>query len=156
MDAPKLNLGDLDITSPAFGHGERIPQRYTDLDRPVPPPLRWTNAPSGTVSYALVMHDPDAPLTYGFTHWVVYGIPAGTTQLDDDGAAYTAGINSLGQPGYFVPLPPPGRSHHHYHFDLYALEGGLNLSPGLDRAGLLAAVDEHIIEQARTVGVYSR
>ncbi len=27
------------------------------------------------------MHDPDAPLVDGFTHWVLYNIPGDTTEL---------------------------------------------------------------------------
>ena len=38
--------------------------------------------PEGTKAFAIVVHDPDAPLVDGFTHWVAYGIPG-----DADGAA---------------------------------------------------------------------
>ena len=39
----------------------------------------------GTQSYASVVHDPDAPLTYGFTHWVLDGISASTTGIAEGG-----------------------------------------------------------------------
>lgn len=156
MEPPKLNLGKLEITSTAFTHGGRIPDEFADFDHPVAPPLAWSAPPAGTASFALVMHDPDAPLTYGFTHWVLYGIPASVSSLTDHGAAYTAGSNSLGQHGYLAPLPPVGRTHHHYFFDLYALDVGVDLRPGLSRDELLAAIDGHIIEQDRIVGTYSR
>src|SRR5580704_15199694 len=41
------------------------------------PALAWSASPMGTKSFALVMHDPDAPMPGGFYHWVVYNIPAG-------------------------------------------------------------------------------
>ncbi|MGW7674582.1 YbhB/YbcL family Raf kinase inhibitor-like protein [Streptomyces sp. NPDC054775] len=157
MSAPKLQMGALNVTSPAFAHGERIPDQYADANHQVPPPLIWTNAPEGTDSFAVVMHDPDAPLTYGFTHWIVYGIPPHVTRLEDDGADYTPGVNSLDEAAYLIPMPPVGRTRHHYYLDVYALDSGAGtLQQGLNRAQLLAAIDGHIIEQARIVGTYSR
>ncbi len=45
---------------------------------------------------------------------------------------------------------------HHYYFWLYALDKELNLKPGLNREQLLDAIAEHVIEQARLVGLYER
>ena len=45
------------------------------------PALRWEGAPAGTKSFALMMHDPDAPTGSGWWHWVAWNIPAGTTAL---------------------------------------------------------------------------
>src|SRR5690242_14059514 len=45
------------------------------------PELEWSNAPAGTKSFALMVHDPDAPTGSGWWHWVVYNIPADTTSL---------------------------------------------------------------------------
>lgn len=149
----KLHLGTLAITSSAFQHGEAIPARHADPDNPVPPPLAWTGAPDGTASFALVVHDPDAPLTYGFTHQVSYNIPASATALTDD-VTRTEGTNTAGSTTYLPPAPPPGHGTHFYYFELYALDADLALPAGLDRAGLLARIDDHIIEQARLVGTY--
>ena len=35
----------------------------------------WADAPKGTESFALIVHDPDAPIPGGFFHWVVYNLP---------------------------------------------------------------------------------
>ena len=37
------------------------------------PALTWTAGPEGTQSYAIVMHDPDAPTGVGFFHWIATG-----------------------------------------------------------------------------------
>lgn len=151
-----LHLGDLDITSSAFAHGERIPDRHTVNGEDVSPDLSWTGAPDGTVQYALICHDPDAPLTDGFTHWVVYGIPAEATSLPEASNDYIQGSTDFGKEGYGGPAPPPGHGTHHYFFHLYALSGEVDAAPGLTRAQLLEKIDPLILVQARVVGTYSR
>src|SRR3712207_3255563 len=71
----RFHLGALSLTSTAFEHAGPIPKRHTGEGGDVSPALSWTNVPDGTRSLALVCHDPDAPLTYGWTHGVVYGSP---------------------------------------------------------------------------------
>jgi Raf kinase inhibitor-like YbhB/YbcL family protein len=109
--------------------------------------------PEGTKSFAIVVHDPDAPLVDGFTHWVAYGIPGDATSLDE-GTRVTEGQNSFGRAGYNGPAPPPGHGTHHYYFWLYALDDDLDLEPGLDRRALIDRIEDHVIEQARLVGTY--
>jgi len=153
----KVNLGTLSITSAAFKHGERIPVRYSGDGEGLSPPLAWQAAPEGTRSFAMVSHDPDAPLIDGFTHWVLYGIPADVTSIDEGGGgSYIQGVHGMGEPGWVPPSPPPGHGDHFYYFHVYALGADVDLEPGLDRSTLLALIDEHVIEQARIVGVYGR
>lgn len=71
----KVNLGKLTVTSPAFRHGERMPDDQSGNGAGVSPELSWSDGPEETRSFALIAHDPDAPLVRGFTHWVIYGIP---------------------------------------------------------------------------------
>jgi len=122
------------------------------------PPLEWSGAPKGTKEFAIICHDPDAPLPHGFTHWVVYGIPASVTRLAEGqkSDAFTAGTNDSGKAGYLGPYPPNGHGVHNYYFWVYALDGGLKLGPGLKRAAVLDAISDHILEQARLVGTYER
>jgi hypothetical protein len=153
-----LNLGDLKIRSSAFASLGRIPKRNAGDGENLSPPLEWSGAPSRTREFALVCHDPDAPLAHGFTHWVLYGIPPSTTKLAEGQAsdAFTAGVNSAGQRGYMGPYPPSGHGPHHYYFWVYALDAPLGLKPGLRMDQLLAAIEGHVLEQARTVGIYER
>jgi Raf kinase inhibitor-like YbhB/YbcL family protein len=151
----KLNVADLKLKSPAFGHHDRIPQRHAGDGEDVAPPLEWTGVPEGTAAFAIVVHDPDAPLVDGFTHWVAYRIPGETTSLPEGGGDATQGTNSFGNDGYNGPAPPPGHGSHHYYFWVYALDQDLDLTPGLDRASLLAQIEDHVIEQARLVGTYA-
>lgn len=154
---PALHLGDLTITSSVFEHGGRIPSRHTCEGEDLSPALQWSRSPEHTTELALVCHDPDAPLTMGFTHWIVYGIPPDITGLDEGvTGAFVEGRNSFGELGYRGPAPPPGHGVHHYYFHLYALSSRLRAAPGVSREELLALADAHIMEQARVVGTFSR
>jgi hypothetical protein len=151
----KLNFR---ITSPAFGPSGRMAGKYAGDGDNLSPPLEWSGAPKGTREFALVCHDPDAPLPHGFTHWIVYGIPVGVTKLAEaqKPKVFTPGVNSAKRQGYMGPYPPKGHGVHHYYFWIYALGKELKLRPGLDRERLLEAISGDILEQARLVGTYER
>jgi Raf kinase inhibitor-like YbhB/YbcL family protein len=154
--AQKLNLGDLTLRSPAFANHEPIPARHAQDGEDVAPALEWSGVPDGTAAFAVVVHDPDAPLVDGFTHWVAYGIPGDARGLPEGGGDAVAGVTSGGDSGYRGPAPPPGHGVHHYYFWVYALDEDLDLEPGLDRRSLLERIEDHVIEQARLVGTYER
>jgi Raf kinase inhibitor-like YbhB/YbcL family protein len=154
--AQKLNIADLKLKSPAFKHHERIPDQHTTEGDDVSPPLERSGVPGDTKAFAIIVHDPDAPLVDGFTHWVAYGIPGDATGVPEGGGDTVAGINSFGNSGYNGPAPPPDHGGHHYYFWVYALDEDLDLEPGLDRRALTDRIEDHVIEQARLVGTYSR
>jgi Raf kinase inhibitor-like YbhB/YbcL family protein len=154
--AQQLNVADLRVSSSAFGTHGRIPERHTGDGEDVSPPIEWSGVPEGTRSFAVVVHDPDAPLVDGFTHWVVYGIPGDAAGLDEDAQDHVSGQNSMGNAGYNGPAPPPGHGVHHYYIWVYALDDDLDLEPGLDRRALLERIEDHVIEQARVIGTYER
>lgn len=153
-------LSDMTLASPAFGSGERIPRKHTGEDIDVSPAFSWSNVPDGTKEFALVCHDPDAPLvkpgTYGFVHWVLYGIPGAVTELPEGIAAYTTGVNDFGKSGYGGPMPPEGHGNHHYFFWLFALGEATRLDAGLTLWELLASIEPHVIGMNRLMGTYSR
>jgi hypothetical protein len=153
-----LRLGDLRITSPAFEPSGRIVKKYAGDGDNLSPPLEWRGAPNGTKQFALVCHDPDAPLPHGFTHWVVYGIPESTTKLAEAQRpdVFTSGLNDARKLGYTGPYPPKGHGVHHYYFWVYALGEELKLNQGLNRTQLLDTISSRILEQARLVGTYER
>ena len=98
----------------------------------ISPGLRWTGAPADTRSFALMVHDPDAPTGgAGWWHWLVLNIPAGTSELARgagvaDGSKLPSGcaqVNTdFGGPGWGGPCPPVGDKPHRYNFTLYALK----------------------------------
>jgi len=151
----------LEITSPAFEHGQYIPEKYTGDGADVSPALEWSGAPEGAREFALISDDPDAP---GMTwvHWVIYGIPASKTGLPEavpqdkklaDGARQ--GMTDFGKIGYGGPAPPPGKDHR-YFFKLYALDVQIDLGPGATKATLLAAMEGHVLDETQLMGKYRR
>jgi len=152
--AQELNVQDLKITSPAFDHHTSIPAQHSSDGEDVAPEISWDGVPEGTKSFAVVVHDPDAPMVDGWTHWVAYGIDGEATGLPEGGSGVTEGTNSFGETGYNGPAPPPGHGTHHYYFWVYALSEDPELDPGLSRRELLEAIEDLVIEQARLVGTY--
>jgi Raf kinase inhibitor-like YbhB/YbcL family protein len=150
--AQALNIGSLKVTSPSFGHHEPIPELHSGDGQDVAPALAWEGVPDGTEAFAIVVHDPDAPLVDGFTHWV--GIPGDARGLPEGGDGARSGVNSFGERGYNGPAPPPGHGVHHYYFWLYALDQPLEFPDSIDREVLLRQIEDHVIEQARLVGTY--
>lgn len=153
-------LSDMTLSSPAFEGGGPIPRRYTGEAEDVSPPLSWKKAPDGTQSFALICHDPDAPLvkpgTYGFVHWVLYGIPGDISDLAEACADYVQGVNDFGNSGYGGPMPPEGHGTHHYFFWLLALNDTPDLPAGLTMWDLLGKIEPNVIGMNRLVGTYVR
>ena len=150
----ELNVQDLRIRSSAFDGQKRIPEEHTGDGEDRAPALEWSGVPDGTKSFAVVVHDPDAPLVDGFTHWVAYNIPGDASGIPEDGEGVTQGTNSFGNQGYNGPAPPEGHGPHHYYFWVYALDEDRQLEAGLDRRALLDRIEDHVIEQARVIGTY--
>lgn len=145
------------LESTAFQHGAAIPRKYSGEGEDVSPPLSWSGAPEGTQEFVLICDDPDAPRPEPWVHWIVYGIPAGTTQLPEgDGSDFREGMNSWTDTGYGGPMPPEGHGTHHYHFKIYALDTKLELEPGATKEQVLQAIEGHIVAQGELIGTYQR
>ena len=153
-------LSDMTLTSSVFDNGGAIPSKFTGDAEDVSPALSWSNVPGGTKSFALICHDPDAPLvkpgTYGFVHWVLYGMPGSMSGLPEAVEDYVQGVNDFGNAGYGGPMPPEGHGTHHYFFWLLALDAEFDLAPGLTMWELLEKIEPSVIAMNRLVGTYSR
>jgi Raf kinase inhibitor-like YbhB/YbcL family protein len=141
----------LQLRSADFSPGGKIGRAQMAADcggENRPPSLAWTGAPAGTRSWALVLHDPDAPVPGGFYHWVVYGIPPHTTRLGTVPPGASIGLASTGRAAYYGPCPPAGPAHH-YRFTLYALDRA-SLGDGSPLTGpqVEAKVRGHVLARA--------
>ncbi|MFN3477424.1 MAG: YbhB/YbcL family Raf kinase inhibitor-like protein [Candidatus Methylomirabilales bacterium] len=150
-----------ELRSPAFQPDQSIPRKYTCDGPDVSVPLRWTDPPPGTKSFALIADDPDAPMGT-WVHWVLYDLPAETRELPEglpsqerlpNGAKQ--GLNDFRRVGYGGPCPPPGPAHR-YFFKLYALDSPTNLKPRATKQQLLDAMKGHILAEAQLIGRYQR
>jgi len=150
----------MQLTSSSI-QGNQIPAKFTCNGAGISPRLDWSAAPPETVSFALIVTDPDAP-GRTFVHWVLYNLPGSTRSLPEglpglgqlsDGSRQ--GQNDFGEIGYGGPCPPPG-SPHHYVFTLYAMDTKLNLPAGATRAQVEAAMQGHILARGELIGVFRR
>jgi len=157
----------LTLTTSAFSDGGEIPARFTQSDpNAVSPKLEWTNVPAGTVTFALILHDPDVALqkkTDDVLHWMIFNIP-GTAHELPEGVPANATLsdgtiqakNLRGGVGYMGPGAPPAEPEHHYTFELFALDTKLDLGPDATRADVLKAIDGHILGKGVLVGRFHR
>jgi Raf kinase inhibitor-like YbhB/YbcL family protein len=143
------------LESEAFVDGAVIPARYTCDGDDVAPPLSWRDAPPGTITFALVVDDPDAPAGT-WVHWVLFDVPASESAIREGASprGARAGKNSWGRSGYGGPCPPSGT--HRYFFKLYAVDRALGVAPGITAAELVRALQGHVLAEAVLMGRYAR
>jgi Raf kinase inhibitor-like YbhB/YbcL family protein len=155
------------LSSPDFQDGGIIPDKFSQVTPNAPSPkLEWTNVPAGTVSFVLIMHDPDAALNKmpeDVLHWMAFNIP-GTSRGLDGGQPTTAELpggtiqakNRGGNAGYMGPGNPSQNPYHHYTLELFALDEKLSLGPDATRADVLKAMEGHILGKAVLEGRFRR
>jgi Raf kinase inhibitor-like YbhB/YbcL family protein len=140
-----------------FEDGDSIPEKFTCDGEDVSPPLSWEPF-EGAEEYALVVSDPDAP-GGRFVHWVVFGLPAERTKLEEDAPVpkKNTGTSSFDTNEYRGPCPPEDDDPHRYEFTVYALAGApADIEPGTGAAELLAAMEASVIASGTLTGTYGR
>ncbi len=150
----------MELKSQAFAAGEMIPAKYTCDGQDISPPLRWSDPPAGTIEFALISDDPDAPVGT-WVHWVMWNIPVSASALDENLPKTASLLNGTKQGttdfrriGYGGPCPPSGT--HRYFFKLYALDTALDLPASTTKKDLEKAMQGHILGQAELMGTYRR
>lgn len=154
------------ITSPAFGDGGTIPDRYTQDGEALFPPLEWHGVPDGTKSLALIVEDADAPFPRPLVHAVLHSIPPTLSGIPEGGLGmrqirvsplgFKVGRNSMARPGWMAPSPIPGHGPHRYVFQLFAADTVPSFSSTPGRGQLLRALKGSLLAATRLVGVYQR
>ena len=157
----------MSLTTPDFEDGGVIPDKFTQaVPMPISPKLVFGNVPMATVSFALIMHDPDNALNKmpeDVLHWMAFNIP-GTAKGLDGGLATDAKLpdgtvqakNRGGNPGYMGPGNAAINPYHHYTWELFALDATLPLGPDASRADVLKAMEGHIVGKAILEGRFKR
>src|SRR5690242_15437857 len=162
------------LTIPGFPDGGQIPVKFTQAapgaapGEGTSPAMSWANAPAGTQSFFLHMHDLDVSrnkTTDDQAHWVLWNIPGTATGLPEgvakgsqlpDGSYQTSATG----PVYRGPGAPANGPLHHYMFELFALDTKLDVKPGADafetRANVIKAIQGHILAKAVYGGLFRR
>lgn len=151
----------MQLTSADFQPGGTIPVRFTCEGDDISPEFSWRDVPPETESLVLTMRDPDATKAGGFTHWVLYNIPAHVGHIEPNlpkqpvvaGLGFQ-GKNDSGEIGYMGPCPPSGT--HRYFARLFALDAELKLQPGASHEEVRLAMENHILDKAELMGTYKK
>jgi Raf kinase inhibitor-like YbhB/YbcL family protein len=147
----------LTVKSDAFERNGTIPSKLMSSNASGPT-IQWTGAPDNAESFAVIVEDPDAAGQRPFVHLIAFNIPADQKQINlgdlDNSRMSEHGImlgkNSENQTNYFMPQPPSGQAHH-YHFEVFALDGKLPLQNGANKKELLDAMNGHVIAKGEIV-----
>jgi len=159
------NAENFTITSNSFVNGQTLPKgqiynHFGCTGDNKSPHLKWEGAPKGTKSFALIVHDPDAPRPTGWYHWIVLNIPTDVTSLKEGQQINHPMIqikNDFGNVTYGGACPPKGHGVHHYNFTIYALESaGLIPSPGSTPDSVERQVKKHALASATITALYGR
>jgi Raf kinase inhibitor-like YbhB/YbcL family protein len=146
------------LTSSSFKDGTMLPKKAAGNNKANPncvgenisPQFSWANPPAGTVSYAIIMTDPEGRNGLGGDHWHAYGIPASVTPFAEGESSkpsdkFVGGIGTAKQNVYVGPCTPPGTTPHHYTFVLVATDlDPKALPPGLTRLELVEKLNGHV------------
>jgi len=142
------------LTSPGFGDGQAIPEKYSCDGDGGAPPLEWSGVPRGARELTLVVEDPDADR---FVHWTVLHIPPTATGVAEGSLprGWVETANSFGDRGWGAPCPPGGDAHH-YVFALYATDAPLKLDAGSSADAVRRQLAEHAIARGVLTGTFKR
>ena len=162
------------LTIPGFPDGGQIPVKFSQAapgaapGEGTSPAMSWANAPAGTQSFVLNMHDMDVvrnKTTDDQAHWVVWNIPATATGLPEGvakGAQLPDGSYQVSATGQVYRGPGAGANgpKHHYMFELYALDTKIDVQPTADafetRANVMKAIQGHVLAKAVYGGLFKR
>lgn len=154
-----FRLPPLLVETSAFPDGGIVPAKYTFAGGNTQPDFKITNAPEGTVAYAIIFHDIDVALGGGtddVLHWAAWNIPAtANATVIAEGKlpeGSVVGKNITGQNTYMGPGAPPGPRYHHYVWEFYALNSKLDLPATATRAELLEALKGKVVAKSAYVG----
>jgi Raf kinase inhibitor-like YbhB/YbcL family protein len=147
-----IDYKQMEISSAAFKDGGMIPSKYTCDGENVNPPIEIKNIPEEAVCLALIVDDPDAPIST-WVHWTVWNMPV-THHIKENEVHGTEGVNDFQQQHYGGPCPPSGT--HRYFFKVYALDALLELPSAAKKLELERIMSEHIIGFGELVGLYKR
>ena len=130
----------------------------------ISPDLKWSNAPKGTKSFAILMYDKDAPTGSGWWHWSVFNIPSSTTSISSNASKLKLlpkgtleGTNDYGLVGFGGACPPEGHGDHAYVITLHALDiEKLDINTKTNQAVVGYMINAHTIQKSSIISYYKR
>jgi phosphatidylethanolamine-binding protein (PEBP) family uncharacterized protein len=132
--SPSLASSTFTLTSPVAVDGGPLPAEYTCDDAGSSIALLWSNAPSGTRDFALMMTTLPGDGTTKW-NWVLYAIPVSATGLAKNSSGVgRPGVGSDGPQAAYQPPCSQGPGAKLYTFTLYALSASPSLPASASQA----------------------
>lgn len=132
----------------------------------VSPPIKFVDAPKGTVSFAIVAEDKDAVMVSGFSwiHWLACNVHEDIGEdASRNAPEFLQGVNSLvsiqgerktaEEASFYGGMAPPDKDHL-YEIHVYALDCDLPLKNGFYMNELYRAMEGHVLAENTLKGWY--
>jgi Raf kinase inhibitor-like YbhB/YbcL family protein len=146
-------IAEINVSSPELRDGMPLPREYSCRGTQGSPPLRWSSEPLPKAKSIAIVVDSHTP-SESAVHWVLYNIPATTTELGPDAAenppegSGQAKVTS-GKAGYEPPCKTPGN----YRFTVYTLNDKVEVQEGALLPEILKVIADHTIARGRLTAV---
>lgn len=155
----KMKKNILEFECVGMRDGEKFPVEHTGRGRDVSPEFLLKNLSSQAVTLVITLEDL-SHLIPGFTHWVIWNIPASDriAGVIPPGKTVPSLENTVQGIGYGVhryagPKPPKGKTHK-YCFTIYALDCRIDVKACSAKRKVLSVAKEHVIQQGRIYGYF--
>lgn len=158
----------VNVSCPALRGGKYIPTKFAFRGvkggENASLPVTWSDAPSGTLSFVLLIVDRH-PIARNWLHWCVTNIPANVNSIMENASARPGHMpaacmqlrNSYGESGYGGPQPPKGSGPHEYEITIHALKvQTLPLTPSAPLSDVTRALAGNILASASTIGIFEQ
>jgi phosphatidylethanolamine-binding protein (PEBP) family uncharacterized protein len=126
------------------------------------PGLQWSNAPTGTNSYAITMHHfpPNFPTEDKHVYFVLYNIPSSVTSITNNSKTIGSfGINTVDRKNTYTPPCSQGPGAKVYILTLYALIAAPSISVSSAQVTMdimLAGIRNKILDSTVMTVTYTR
>lgn len=150
------------ISSGQFENGGWMPDSISGNGEDLSPEIDIDEMPEGTVTLAITMDDLDHPIKKGYNHWLAWNIPPvrhipGSLPKGEkiEHPIHAEQGIGYGKHCYRGPKPPLNQNHR-YVITVYALDVQLDLDPDSKKAGLMKAIDSHVLAKGELTGKYQK
>jgi len=146
-------IARINVSSPDLREGKPLPRQYSCHGDQGSPPLRWSSQPLTKAKSIAIVVDSLGPGDSA-VHWVLYNIPATTTELGPGFAAEPReGTGQARVTGGKAGYQPPCMNEGSYRFSVYTLSGRVKVSEGAPLSEILKKIADQTIARGRLTAV---
>lgn len=154
-----MGIEALNITCQGIDSSGKFKDKHTGRGEDVSPELVIGGLSPKAQTLVVTLEDMSHPIE-GFTHWIIWNIPAASVIPEGIPAAKV--VSSFGDAfqgkaygihRYAEPKPPRGKSHA-YAFTVYALDCKLDLPSSARKRKVLKAAEGHVLQCCTVCGRY--